>query len=83
MKALDIERKYYKDQKVELLKHYLGQFALIMGDELIGTFTTHGEAFNTGVNNFGNVAFLIQKVEVEDEVIQHPSLAVGLISAHP
>ncbi len=80
--ALDVERKYYEEQKADLLNHYEGQFALIMGDRLVGTYTTHGEAFSAGVEKFGNVAFLIQKVEVEDEVIQHPSLAVGLISAH-
>lgn len=79
--ALEVERKFFEEQKAELLKHYDGQFALIMGYRLVGTFTTHGEAFSAGVENFGNVAFLIQRVQDEEEVIQHPSLTIGLISA--
>ena len=81
--ALEMERKYYEEQKVELLKHYKGQFALIKGAQLAGTFTTHKEAFTAGVEKFGNVPFLVQQVEEEQELIQHPSLTVGLISAHP
>ena len=80
--ALETEQEYYKEQKVELLKHYEGQFALIVGSRLAGTFTTHREAFNAGVEQFGNVAFLIQQVQERDEVIQYPSLAIGLISAN-
>ena len=83
MMALETELQYYEEQKAELLKHYEGQFALIRGAELVGTFTTHEEAFTAGVENFGNVPFLIQTIEEETEFIQHPSLAVGIISAHP
>lgn len=81
--VLEVELKYYLDQKVELLTHYKGQFALIKDAGLEGTFTTHEEAFSAGVEKFGNVPFLIQHIQEEDEFIQHPSLTVGLISAHP
>ena len=80
--ALETEREYYEEQKTELLKHYESQFALIIGSSLAGTFTTHEEAFNAGVEQFGNVAFLIQQVQERDEVIQYPSLAIGLINAN-
>lgn len=82
MMALEIEREYYEEQKAKLLKHYEGKFALIIGSRLVETFTTHEEAFSAGVEQFGNVAFLIQQVQEKDEVVQYPSLAIGLIRAN-
>ena len=82
MMVLQIELKYYSDQKVELLKHHKGQIALIKAAKLEGTFTTHEEAFSAGVQKFGNVPFLIQHIQEDDEFVQHPSLSVGIISAH-
>lgn len=80
--VLDMELKYYENMKAELLAHHRGQYALIKGNQLVGTFSTLEEAFTAGVEQFGNVAFLIQFVQEEEEFIQHPSLAVGIISAH-
>lgn len=80
--ALEIELGFYNEQKAELLKHYEGQFALIKGKELIGTYTTWGEAFNDGVKRLGNVPFLIKQVQEKDEVVQFPALSVGALNAH-
>jgi len=80
--VLDTELKYYENMKAELLAHHEGQYALIKGNQLVGTFSTLEEAFTAGVEHFGNVPFLIQFVQEEEEIIQHPSLAVGIISAH-
>jgi len=79
--ALKTELRFYNDQKEELLKHYKGQFALIKGKKLIGTYTTWEEAFNDGVQKLGNVPFLIREVQEKDEVVQFPALLVGAISA--
>ena len=80
--VLEAELKYYEEQKQELLAHHEGQFALIKGDQLVGVFSTEDEAFNVGVAKLGNVPFLIQSVQVNEEFIQQPALAVGMISAH-
>lgn len=76
------ELEYFISVKEELLKHYKGQFALIKGKELIGTYTTWEEAFNDAVEKFGNVLFLIKPVQEEDEFVQFPALIVGAISAN-
>jgi len=75
------ELGYFVSVKEELLKHYKGQFALIKGKELIGTYTTWEEAFNNGIKQLGNVPFLIRQVQEKDEVVQFPALAVGAINA--
>jgi len=76
------ELGYFISNKEELLKYYKGQFALIKGKELIGTYTTWEEAFNAGVERFGNVPFLVKLVQEEDEIIQFPALLVGAINTN-
>lgn len=78
---LKTELGFYNNQKGELLKHYRGQFALIKGKELIGTYTTWEEAFNDAVEKFGNELFLIKPVQEEDEFVQFPALLVGAVNA--
>ena len=81
--TLETERKYYQERKAELLKYYEGQVALIKGEKLIGTYTTPEEAFSAGIEQLGNVSFLIKGIREQAEVIQHPALAVGIISVNP
>ena len=80
--VLATELKYYEQQKSELLEHHKDQYVLIKGNELVGVFPTEEAAFTAGVEQLGNVPFLIQLVRENEEFIQHPSLAVGIISAH-
>lgn len=79
---LQQELDYYRSIKIDLIRHHKGKFALIKGSELVNTFTTWDEAFNAGIERFGNVSFLIKLVQEEDEKIQVPALVVGAINAH-
>jgi hypothetical protein len=76
------ELEYYLSIKDELLKHYKGQFVLIKDKKVIGTYTTWEEAFNSAIDKFGNVSFLIKPVQEKEEVIQFPALLVGAINAN-
>ncbi|MCX5973336.1 MAG: hypothetical protein NTU59_01425 [Coprothermobacterota bacterium] len=78
---LQQELDYFKSIKEDLLKRYEDKFALIKGRELVNTFTTWEEAFNAGIERFGNVPFLIKPIQEEDERIQFPALVVGAINA--
>lgn len=80
--VLKAELGFYNNQKEELLKHYKGQFALIKGKKLIGTYTTWEEAFNDAIETFGNSPFLIKPVQEEEEFVQFPALLVGAINAN-
>jgi hypothetical protein len=79
--VLEQESAYFDAHRAELLKHYRGQFALIHGDDLLGTFTTFEEAFAEGVARLGNQPFLIRPVAEDGQTIQYPALVVGMISA--
>ena len=80
--ALEEELKRYESMKAELLQHHKGQFALIKGNELLGTFTTQQEAFQAGIKALGNQPFLIKEIKELEDTLQYPALVVGLISAH-
>ena len=80
--VLQKELEYFEREKSRLLAHYKGQFALIKGDELAGTYTTFAEAFEAGVRAFGNQPFLIRAVAEKGEITQYPALAVGMINTH-
>jgi len=81
--ALERELEFYKRMKPEWLQHYKGQFVLVKDEQLLGTFTKFEEAFEAGIKRLGNEPFLIKQVTEEEEVIQFPALAVGMIHARP
>jgi len=81
--ALERELAYFEAHKSELLSTYQGQFALIYGDELLGTYTRFEEAFEAGVARLGNESFLVQPIVENAGQVQFPALAVGLLRAHP
>jgi hypothetical protein len=79
---LERETAYFESHKSEMLQHYLGQFALIHGDDLLGTFTRFEEAFDEGIKRLGNHPFLIRQVVEDEAPVQFPALVLGMISAH-
>ena len=80
-KPLRKEYEYYLKIKPELLAKSKGKFALIKGEELIGTFDTDGDAYKFGLSKFGNTPFLIIKVSEQDESTHIPILELGLLDA--
>ena len=78
---LERELAFFESERDSLLRHHRGQFALIKGEELLGTFTTFQQAFEAGVAAIGNSEMLIQQVHDEEEIAQFPALSVGVISA--
>jgi hypothetical protein len=81
--ALEQENAYFEARKAELLKDHKGQFALIHGDELLGTFGRFEDAYSAGFSKLGNQPFLIKPIEEANAGIQFPALVVGMISARP
>lgn len=77
--SLRDELGYFREHKDELLRTAAGQFALIHGRELVGTFTTFGEAYAEGVRRFGNVPMLIRRIQAEDPSEQAPAFLHGLL----
>lgn len=78
---LEQELKYFQANKADLLQHHGGQYALIHGQELVGTFSTFAEAFQEGAKRFGTEPFLVQHISDKPDQIQYPALVVGRLSA--
>jgi hypothetical protein len=73
------ELAFFQEQKAKLLEHNNGQFALIKGRALYGTFTTFDEAYAAGVKLFGNQPMLIKQILAEEPSVQVPAFSFGLI----
>jgi len=63
MAKLDAELKTYEDHRDELLGTAEGKFILIHGAEVVGVFDAESDAIREGYERFGNVPFLVKRVE--------------------
>lgn len=61
--ALATELDLYEAQKDALLAEHEGQFVLIHDREIIGTYVAEDDALAEGYNRFGNVPFLVKRVD--------------------
>ncbi|HLC58417.1 MAG TPA: hypothetical protein VJI68_01000 [Candidatus Nanoarchaeia archaeon] len=57
------ELETYEKNKPDLLKSAFGKYVLIKGKEIINTFDTQNDAIKFGIEKFGNVPFLVKKIE--------------------
>jgi hypothetical protein len=76
---LAAELAFFEEQKSELLAHNKGQFALIKGGKLHGTFTTFEEAYKEGVRLFGNSPMLVRQVVEHAPQVRAPALMLGIL----
>ncbi len=76
---LQTELEYFQKHKQEYQKLYKGQFVLIKGETFAGAFTTDAEAYQAGLEKFGNEPFLIKQVLDSDDTIFYPALTVGML----
>lgn len=69
-KILENKIKTYKKQKDELISKDKNRFALIKNNKIIDTFETKIDAIRHGYDRFGNVPFLVKKIQ-EVEIPQN------------
>jgi hypothetical protein len=60
--VLDPELATYEQHRSELLDAHAGQWVLIRGQEIAGTFDTQNDAIADGYRRFGNVPFLVKQI---------------------
>ncbi len=81
---LEEELEFFASQKSEWLKYYKGQYALVKGHQLLGTYTTMEQAFVAGVRALGNQPMLIKQVTEKEEIMYISALARGTtLYVHP
>ncbi|MGD0697782.1 MAG: hypothetical protein ABSB82_23450 [Terriglobia bacterium] len=78
---LEKEVEYFRQHKDEWLLHHEGKYALVRGEELIGTFTKEEEAYEEGVKHFGAGPFLIKPILKVEPPEQIPAFFLGLSNA--
>jgi hypothetical protein len=64
MATLDDEISAFNAMKQELEEHHRGEWVLICGRALIGTFQTFQQAANLAIKRFGRGPYLIRQVGV-------------------
>jgi hypothetical protein len=75
------EIAFFDQIKNSLLEKCGGQFVLIKGNQLVGTFTTFEEAYDKGVTEFGQEPFLIKQLVAQEPQEMQPALFQGLLRA--
>ncbi|MFH1224854.1 MAG: hypothetical protein V1676_03545 [Candidatus Diapherotrites archaeon] len=61
------ELQTYEDKKKELVSEHPGKYVLIKEDKIIGIFEFQKAAINSGFEKFGNVPFLVKKIELVEQ----------------
>ena len=80
--ALEKEIAFFERIKDDLLKNHAGKFALIYGEELLGSYDTAQHAYEEGIRLVGTTeAFLVKQVIKDQPVEQLPALTLGLLHA--
>ncbi len=60
---LEEELKTYEENKSELVKKANGKYVLIKGKTIVDIFESEQDAIKMGIGKFGNVPFLVKKIE--------------------
>jgi len=77
---LEKEIETYEKNKDRLLAESPGKYVLIQEGKIEGIFESQKDAMNTGFEKFGNVPFLVKKIEL---VEQKQNFTSNLISITP
>lgn len=63
---LQQELDYFEKHRLELLMKAPGEYALVKGEVLVGTFRSELEAVGAGYRQFGNESFLVKRIVEAD-----------------
>jgi len=80
--ALEEEIEYFERNKAKLLADHREKFVVILGERLLGAYDTVENAYNAGIQAFGDRQFLVRKVTSADQNLTNLALMHGLIHAH-
>ena len=66
--ALEEEYRVFEHHRTELLAKGEHKFVLIKGNLIVDVFVSYEDALKEGLKRFGNVPFLIEQIQREEEV---------------
>ena len=77
-RLLGEEIHFYDQNKEALIREYLNRHLLIKGSEVVGSFSTEGQAIGEGVRRFGTEPFLVRLTGEDMPVASVPALTLGI-----
>jgi hypothetical protein len=80
---LETEIAAFNQKLPELLKQHSGRVALFKETDLIGVFDNEHAAIEHGAGMYGLSPFLVRRVQVQQESLKIPALALGVILGNP
>jgi hypothetical protein len=75
---LEIELRFFNQHRHELFQAASGKFALVKGEEVLGTFESETEAIRNGYEKLGNVPFLVKRITEADIPLSFTSFNLGV-----
>ena len=78
IELLKTERETYEAHRHALLSEHLGEYVLIKGSEIVALFESRKDAVRRGYETFGNVPFLIKRIELVETPIQFFTDRIGI-----
>ena len=78
---LERELAYFTKIKGELLKNHADKFTLIKDEVFVGAFDTAANAYEAGIQRFGNSVFLVRRISEKEEEYRNQAFSLGLIHA--
>lgn len=70
---LEQEIQTYQEHKKELLADSAGKYVVIKGQEVAGVYDTEGDALREAYQRYGNVPFLVKKIQDLEETLYFAS----------
>ena len=70
---LEEELKTYEENKQELVEKANGKYVLIKGKIIVDIFESEQDAIKMGIDKFGNVPFLVKKIEEVEQTQNYTS----------
>ena len=71
--VLDQEIDTYERNREQLLAKAEDEYVLIKGEHIAGTFESQMDAVREGVRQFGDVPFLVKRIEAVETPVQFTS----------
>lgn len=75
--ALEKETATFQREHMRLVAESQGKFALVHGDDVVGTFDSYEDAIKIGYSKFGLEPFMVKQISAV-EPIQHFSRPIQL-----
>ena len=76
--ALQAELEEFERLRMTLVDRAPGKYALVKGNDLVGTFSTELEAIREGYRRFGNEPFLVKHIVEADVPLNFTSFNLGM-----